>query len=135
MSDLMNRYTVIIPGANNHGYPFHVVDTKIDKDVARFKNEDEANRLCDKYNREAYNPYKANGFIGRSHYLQFLAEESGLDIEMVHAAASMLGAGEDFDGLVNTVEDEAGLSPGELRGLFNPFDYLQDIPIPKGIRN
>ncbi len=50
--------------------------------------------------------YQINGYASRKDYLESLAEE--YDREKVFALASMLGPSEDFDGLVTTLEDDAG---------------------------
>lgn len=49
--------------------------------------------------------YKRHGYNDRADYLQSLAEEYGLDYEMICAFANLLGPNEDFDGLINTLED------------------------------
>ena len=51
------------------------------------------------------NIYQENGYRNRREYLESLADEYGVDAEMVFAAADLLGEGEDFDGLINTLED------------------------------
>jgi hypothetical protein len=51
------------------------------------------------------NVYTANGYKNRKEYLEFLASDMGLDKELVFSLASMLGSGEDFDGLVSSLED------------------------------
>lgn len=56
-------------------------------------------------NQEKNNPYEEHGCKNRSEYLQQLAEEHELSIEVVYAAADLLGPDEDFDGLVNALED------------------------------
>ena len=48
--------------------------------------------------------YQAEGFATRREYLESLAEDYPRDA--VFALASMLGASEDFDGLVTALEDE-----------------------------
>lgn len=53
------------------------------------------------------NDYTANGFANRREYLESLAEDFGIDKETVFMMASMLGASEDFDGLVTALEDHA----------------------------
>jgi len=50
------------------------------------------------------NDYQANGFASRRDYLESLAQEYPRDA--VFALASILGASEDFDGLVIALEDE-----------------------------
>ena len=51
--------------------------------------------------------YTQKGYDSRKDYLDSLAEDYGIDPEMVYAAASMLGHNEDFDGLVTTLQDES----------------------------
>jgi hypothetical protein len=43
----------------------------------------------------------------RSAYLRALALEHGIDLSTVRMLAAMLGPSEDFDGLVNALEDYA----------------------------
>ena len=52
------------------------------------------------------NIYKENGFLGRFDYLSYLSDEYDVPIDMVLAAAELLGPGEDFDGLACTLEDD-----------------------------
>jgi hypothetical protein len=49
--------------------------------------------------------YKENGFDSRKDYLIDLADSYGLNQSIVFALADMLGSTEDFDGLVNALED------------------------------
>ena len=49
--------------------------------------------------------YEENGFDSRKEYLIDLADSYGLDQSIVFALADMLGTNEDFDGLVNALED------------------------------
>ena len=49
--------------------------------------------------------YTENGYKNRKDYLESLAEENGVSTDTVFALAGMLGITEDFDGLVNAVED------------------------------
>lgn len=51
--------------------------------------------------------YTEQGYTNRKQYLDSLAENFGLDEEIVHTAAGMLGPNEDFDGLITTLEDYA----------------------------
>lgn len=51
------------------------------------------------------NIYKENGYENRKEYLESLAEDYGIDYGTVAMLASMLGASEDFDGLISTLED------------------------------
>lgn len=47
------------------------------------------------------------GYESRRDYLTQLAENYGVDLDDVLAAASVLGPSEDFDGLVTHIEDIA----------------------------
>jgi hypothetical protein len=49
------------------------------------------------------NEYQANGYANRRAYLESLCEE--YDRTIVYALAGVLGASEDFDGLVTALED------------------------------
>ena len=51
------------------------------------------------------NVYTMNGYKNRRDYLENLASDMGLDRELVFSLASILGSGEDFDGLVSSLED------------------------------
>lgn len=51
--------------------------------------------------------YEIKGFKDRQDYFEYLADENGIDISVVHAVADMLGEIEDFDGLPITLEDYA----------------------------
>ena len=51
------------------------------------------------------NVYQENGFKNRKEYLQELACEHGVDVQTVYALASVFGPNEDFDGLINSLED------------------------------
>jgi hypothetical protein len=51
------------------------------------------------------NPYKAHGFDTRKEYLEDLANEYDIPEYMVFAVADLLGPNEDFDGLINELED------------------------------
>ena len=57
-------------------------------------------------NALAENVYQLNGFANREEYLDELREEYGA--ELVDALTSVLPASEDFDGLVSSLEDNAG---------------------------
>lgn len=52
------------------------------------------------------NIYQENGYESRRDYLESLADELGIDVNIVFMAASLLGPNEDFDGLVATLQDE-----------------------------
>lgn len=49
--------------------------------------------------------YQQNGYADRDDYLTCLAEDYEIPIEDVYSLANMLGANEDFDGLVSALED------------------------------
>ena len=49
--------------------------------------------------------YKEHGFNTRKEYLIDLGDSYGIDPSIVFALADMLGSNEDFDGLVNALED------------------------------
>lgn len=51
--------------------------------------------------------YTAQGYASRRDYLDSLAADLGIPRATVYALASMLGASEDFDGLVTALEDYA----------------------------
>ncbi len=51
--------------------------------------------------------YTDNGYKNRKDYLENLADEMGFDVDTVFSLASVLGASEDFDGLVTSLEDMA----------------------------
>ena len=53
------------------------------------------------------NIYHERGYKDRKDYLNSLAEEYDIDKTIVYALASMLGASEDFDGLISSLEDYA----------------------------
>lgn len=52
--------------------------------------------------------YEEEGYASRREYLESLAEDFGLDCQTVFAVASILGASEDFDGLLSSLEDLEG---------------------------
>lgn len=49
--------------------------------------------------------YKERGYKDRYDYLSSLAEEYDVPITYVYALADLLGPNEDFDGLINALED------------------------------
>lgn len=54
------------------------------------------------------NVYLEKGYNDREDYLSYLAEDYGLDLEqVVRPLAELLGPSEDFDGLIDMLEDEA----------------------------
>lgn len=50
-------------------------------------------------------PYTKHGFKDREEYLDSLADEYGQPKMVVHALADLLGPNEDFDGLINALEE------------------------------
>lgn len=53
--------------------------------------------------------YEENGYANRREYLESLAEEFDVPMETVFTLASLLGKSEDFDGLINALEDTEGM--------------------------
>lgn len=51
------------------------------------------------------NVYQEYGYEDREDYLINLADDHGVNFDMVVELAEMLGESEDFDGLVSAVED------------------------------
>lgn len=51
------------------------------------------------------NIYQRHGYGNRADYLQCLADDHGVGIDIVRTLADLLGPNEDFDGLVAEVED------------------------------
>ena len=49
--------------------------------------------------------YTDEGYESRQEYLECLAEDYGVSLDVVIALAEIMGPSEDFDGLVNEVED------------------------------
>lgn len=49
--------------------------------------------------------YKKNGYKDRDDYLESLAYEYGVPLCGIYALAELLGPSEDFDGLINALED------------------------------
>jgi len=52
--------------------------------------------------------YTENGYKNRKDYLRCMSEDYDIPLEVVYSLSSMLGPNEDFDGLVNTLEDAEG---------------------------
>jgi len=50
--------------------------------------------------------YQEHGYNNRLEYLKDVAAMYSVDEDMVFAVASILGPNEDFDGLINAVEDD-----------------------------
>ena len=55
--------------------------------------------------RHGIEAYNERGFNTRREYLESLAVEYDVDEDVVFALASFLGANEDFDGLITSLED------------------------------
>lgn len=49
--------------------------------------------------------YQERGYANRQDYLQWLAINYEVPIDVVLAAADLLGPSEDFDGLINAIEE------------------------------
>ena len=49
--------------------------------------------------------YTDNGYANRTEYLREMSEEFGVPFSTVAALADVLGADEDFDGLICALED------------------------------
>lgn len=52
--------------------------------------------------------YKENGYENREHYLQCMSDDYGVPLEVVMELADLM-PGEEFDGLVNALEDAEGM--------------------------
>lgn len=53
------------------------------------------------------NVYSEHGYNDREDYLSYIAEDYGLDLEqVVRSLEELLGPSEDFDGLIDMLEDE-----------------------------
>jgi len=50
-------------------------------------------------------PYQAAGHANRREYLSHLSREMDVPLQAVIALADLLGPNEDFDGLVNALQD------------------------------
>lgn len=57
------------------------------------------------------NIYEKNGYENRADYLQSVADNYSINIDSVYDLASVLGSGEDFDGLICAIEDYRTMSP------------------------
>ena len=49
--------------------------------------------------------YEQHGYESREDYLISLADDHGVEVELVYELAGVLGSDEDFDGLVTEIED------------------------------
>ena len=55
------------------------------------------------------NVYKENGYTDRKDYLQCMADEYGVPLEVVTELADLLGESEEFDGLISALQDAEGM--------------------------
>jgi hypothetical protein len=53
------------------------------------------------------NPYTEYGYDTRREYLECIADDMGIDLEIVLMMADLLGPNEDFDGLITALDDIA----------------------------
>lgn len=53
------------------------------------------------------NIYQDNGYANRTAYLKSVAEDYGVELDVVKVLAELLGPEEDFDGLISMVNDES----------------------------
>lgn len=60
------------------------------------------------------NVYVKHGYKDRKDYLKSLAEQYSVDYNIVLELANVLGPNEDFDGLVNELEDIESLFENDL---------------------
>lgn len=54
------------------------------------------------------NVYQKNGYESREDYLKCMSEDYGVPLEVVKSLADMM-PGEEFDGLINILEDAEGM--------------------------
>lgn len=57
--------------------------------------------------KQQQDAYIDRGYSSREEYLEGLADDNGVDLDIVLNLAEVLGPYEDFDGLVSMVEDAA----------------------------
>ena len=55
------------------------------------------------------NIYQKEGYKNREDYLECLAADYCVPLDVVYALASVLGENEDFDGLISSLEDAEGM--------------------------
>jgi hypothetical protein len=55
------------------------------------------------------NIYQQHGYKNREDYLECLAADYCLPLDVVYELAIMLGKNEDFDGLISSLEDAEGM--------------------------
>ena len=76
--------------------------------ILREKRAARRTRAIERINAAREHPlevYNDHGAFDRFQYLEQLAEQNGLKLSTVLEVASLLGPGEDFDGLVTHLED------------------------------
>lgn len=54
--------------------------------------------------------YREEGYRDREDYLECLADEYDVPLDVVLAAAEVLGPSEDFDGLISALEDASQMT-------------------------
>ena len=57
----------------------------------------------------AKNIYQENGYKDRADYLECMAADYNLPLDVVISIAEVLGESEDFDGLISALEDAEGM--------------------------
>jgi len=55
------------------------------------------------------NIYQREGYKNRKDYLECMAVDYSVPLDIVYALASMLGEDEDFDGLISSLDDAEGM--------------------------
>jgi hypothetical protein len=60
-------------------------------------------------NEVKLNIYQENGYKDRQDYLECMADDYGLPLEVVQSLFDVLGDSEAFDGLVSALEDAEGM--------------------------
>jgi hypothetical protein len=58
--------------------------------------------------------YKENGYTNRNNYLNHLSEDYGIELGIVLELADLFGPEEDFDGLLEALDDYGDFEFGEL---------------------
>ena len=86
--------------------PENVIDATVDREWSLEVLLDKCKDCQDRYDQK-YGRYIAAGYQNRKEYLKGLAEEYGVEYEIVVTLADTLGPNEDFDGLVSGIQDYA----------------------------
>ena len=55
------------------------------------------------------NIYLEHGYADREEYLQCMADEYNVPLEVVYTLADLLGESEEFDGLISSLKDAEGM--------------------------